>query len=94
MKSFLNKPFGLAIVTVATLMFACSPEREDQINLPAVGSAPEFSITPIPSDSNRFVVKDLSTGNFQRFGIFPEAVLQLLRRLWILCFITKKEITA
>ncbi len=71
MKSFLNKPFGLAIVTVATLMFACSPEREDQINLPAVGSAPEFSITPIPSDSNRFVVKDLSAGNFQRLWDFP-----------------------
>lgn len=57
---------GAALLTVITLALACSPEREDQINLPTVGAAPTFSITPIPNDSNRFEIKDLSVGNFQR----------------------------
>jgi hypothetical protein len=56
--------FGLALV-------GCKPDRDDEIQLPDAAAAPEFSVEMLADDSNRVVVRDLSTGNFQRFWDLP-----------------------
>jgi len=57
---------GLAIA-------GCAPERDDEFGLPPAPDAPEFSAEFVQGDSNRVVIHDLSTGNFQRFWDVPGA---------------------
>jgi len=53
------------------LLAACTPERDDEFSLPPAPPAPEFSVTMVPGDSNRFILQDLSSGNFQRLWALP-----------------------
>jgi PKD repeat protein len=62
----------LFYIAISGLLFAsCKPNRDDDFPLPPTPAAPEFSITPLPGDSNTWVIKDLSTGNFQRLWDLP-----------------------
>lgn len=49
----------------------CSPDRDDDIHLPPASDAPSFSLAYVEGDSNRVVLTDLSTGNFQRLWDLP-----------------------
>jgi PKD repeat protein len=49
----------------------CSPDRDDDYNLPPAPDAPDFSIEMVPGDSNRFVLTNLSEGNFQYLWSLP-----------------------
>ena len=57
---------GLAIAFTA-----CEPFQEDNIDLGSLPNAPEISWSFVEGDSNRIVVTDLSTGNFNRLWEFP-----------------------
>jgi hypothetical protein len=59
------------ISLLGILIAGCNPNRDDDFSLPATPAAPEFSITPVPGDSNKWVLKDLSTGSFQRLWDLP-----------------------
>ncbi|MCC7245713.1 MAG: PKD domain-containing protein [Saprospiraceae bacterium] len=50
---------------------ACKPDRDDEYQLSGTPAAPDFSIERVPGDSNKIIVKDLSSGNFQRIWDFP-----------------------
>jgi hypothetical protein len=49
----------------------CKPNRDDDFNLPPTPDAPQFSIEPIAGDSNRWIIKDLTAGTFQRLWDLP-----------------------
>jgi PKD repeat protein len=51
---------------VALLFGSCQPQRDDDFQLPAAAGAPDFSVEFLAGDPNRVVIKDLSSGNFQR----------------------------
>lgn len=53
------------------LVVGCAPDRDDVIQLPSPADAPDFSIEPVEGDSNRFIIRDLSDGNFQRLWDLP-----------------------
>lgn len=59
------------IALIAAVIPACLPDRDDEHTLPPAAEAPQFSAEILAGDSNRVVVKDLSTGNFQRVWDFP-----------------------
>ncbi|GAB4489361.1 MAG: hypothetical protein OHK0019_06830 [Saprospiraceae bacterium] len=65
------KKILLSIAVVTLAIFACKPDRDDEIQLPPAPGAPDFSIEMLVGDSNRVVVKDLSEGSFQRLWDFP-----------------------
>ena len=65
-----NKLFYL-LVLVAAGMLGCEPERDDDFHLPPAPGAPQFSLEFVPGDSNRVVVRDLTTDNFQRLWNLP-----------------------
>lgn len=52
-------------------LIGCKPEREDLENTLTDPPKPDFSIEMMPGDSNRFIITDLSEGNFQRFWNIP-----------------------
>jgi PKD repeat protein len=58
--------FLLSILVFA----ACDPSQVDDVELGAAPSAPEFSIEVLQDDPNTIVVKDLSSGNFNRVWNF------------------------
>jgi hypothetical protein len=60
----------LFALLLALTIWACKPNRDDDVQLPAAPDAPNFSVEMLPGDSNRVVVKDLSEGNFQRLWNF------------------------
>ncbi len=60
-----------AFILLATAFAACTPERDDEFHLPAPPSAPDFSVEMVSGDANRFVLHDLSDGNFQRLWSLP-----------------------
>ena len=49
----------------------CAPERDDEFSLPPTPEDPLFSVEMVQGDSNRFVIRDLSEGSFQRFWNLP-----------------------
>lgn len=49
---------------------ACSPFQDADINLGTPPASPDFSVEMMPGDSNTFIVKDLSSGNFTRVWNF------------------------
>ncbi len=53
---------------------ACSPVKEDDVDLPPQPAAPAFSMEFISGDSNRVVVKSLSTGFFDQTFDFPGGI--------------------
>jgi hypothetical protein len=57
---------GLALLFIA----ACAPDRDEHDDLLPTPAPPEFSVDPVPGDSNRFVITDLSAG-FQRLWGLP-----------------------
>ncbi len=61
--------FFIAITTF--LVIGCKPDRDDDFQLGPGAAAPEFSVEVLASDSNRVLIKDLSTGNFQRLWSLP-----------------------
>ncbi len=65
-----------SLPTLAVLAFfaACSPFQDKDITLPAQPAAPDFSVEILAADPNRVVVKDLSTGFFDRAWAFPGGV--------------------
>ena len=67
----MKKTLYSIILLTAVMVGACRPERDDLYQLGTPPAAPEWSVEALPGDPNRFVVKDLSTGNFQRLWDFP-----------------------
>jgi hypothetical protein len=61
----------LMIIIAGIAIAGCAPERDDDFQLPPAPEAPEFTLEMVAGDSNRFVVHDLSAGNFQRFWDVP-----------------------
>lgn len=51
---------------------ACDPVQDADIELPAAPGTPDFSIEVMQGDSNTIIVKDLSSGNFNRVWNFGE----------------------
>jgi hypothetical protein len=68
---FAMKKTLLYITMFAAVIYACRPDRDDEHQLPSPSGTPEFSVEVLASDSNRVVVKDLSSGNFQRVWDLP-----------------------
>ncbi|MCC6413849.1 MAG: hypothetical protein IT270_19525 [Saprospiraceae bacterium] len=64
----------LFAAVLAGLWFGCTPDRDDDIQLPPASDAPQFSMAFVEDDSNRIVVRDLSDGNFQRVWDFPGGI--------------------
>jgi PKD repeat protein len=58
--------FILSILAFA----ACEPYQDADIDLGTPPASPEFSVEMMPGDSNTFIVKDLSSGNFTRVWNF------------------------
>ncbi len=52
------------------ILAACDPEMDEDITLGPLPEPPAFSVEIVPGDSNRVVVKDLSSGNFDRLWTF------------------------
>lgn len=62
----------LLLIALSGLFVAgCKPERDNDIQLPPSSDAPQFSMSFVEGDSNRVVLTDLSTGNFQRIWDLP-----------------------
>ncbi|MBL7808815.1 MAG: hypothetical protein JNN28_13425 [Saprospiraceae bacterium] len=62
----------LSIITLlAILAFGCKPEQGDEYSLDTLPGAPQFSVEFVAGDSNRVVIKDLTTGSFQRLWDLP-----------------------
>jgi hypothetical protein len=59
------------ISSAALVFFACTPDRDDDFQLPAAPDKPEFSVSFVEGDSNRGVITDLSSGQFQRLWDLP-----------------------
>lgn len=60
------------IFTFITLsVIACRPDRDNDITLGDAPAKPTFSVEPVTGDSNRWVVKDLTAGAFQRLWDIP-----------------------
>lgn len=69
MKKYIN----IFIAISALAIVSCAPDRDDDIHLPLSPEAPQFSVEFVEGDSNRVVIHDLSTGNFQRYWDVPGA---------------------
>lgn len=63
-----NITFLLAILLFAV---ACEPVQDPEISLPAVPTTADFSAEPSAENPNLIVVKDLSTGFFNRLWDLP-----------------------
>jgi hypothetical protein len=68
------KKTALLFSILAFAVSQCKPDRDEGIQLPPSPSAPEFSAELLEGDSNRVVIKDLTTGSFQRLWSMPGAV--------------------
>ncbi len=64
------KKILFAMVLVG-LWFGCTPDRDDDIQLPPTPADPMLSVEFVPGDSNRLIIRDLSTGSFQRVWGMP-----------------------
>ena len=65
----------ITTLSILALFFAsCAPYEDDDISLPPLPAAPNFSIEMLAGEPNRVVVKDLSTGFFSRVWDFPGAL--------------------
>ncbi len=53
------------------LVIACKPDRDNDFTLEDLSAQPTFSVEPVSGDSNRWVVKDLTPGAFQRLWDLP-----------------------
>ena len=61
------------LVFLSILVFAaCEPFQADDIELGAAPATPEFTVEVSADDPNIIIVKDLSTGNFNRVWNFGE----------------------
>ncbi len=67
----MNKHIFLFVSFIGIAALGCEPDRDDDIQLPAPPGAPEFSVSFVTGDSNRVVVTDLSSGQFQRLWSLP-----------------------
>ena len=65
------KKIALLSIFIALVLGNCAPFQEDDINLPPLPGAPEFSVEPLAGIPNKIVVKDLSSGFFSRVWAFP-----------------------
>ena len=63
-----NITFLLAVLLFAV---ACEPVQDPEIDLPAVPSTADFSAEPAADNPNIIVIKDLSTGFFDRLWDLP-----------------------
>lgn len=66
----LNKLFIFITLSVIWA-FGCTPDRDDDIQLPSTPDAPQMSVEFVAGDSNRLIVRDLSEGSFQRLWDMP-----------------------
>jgi len=68
----MNKYFlYITVITLATI--SCDPQRDDDFQLGPAPGEPQMSVEFVVGDSNRVVVKDLTTGSFQRLWDLPGA---------------------
>ena len=63
-----NITFLLAILLFAV---ACEPVQDPEIELPAVPTTASFSAEPSADNANLIIIKDLSTGFFNRLWDLP-----------------------
>lgn len=69
MRTYINIFIAISAIAIS----GCAPERDDDIHLGPSPEAPQFSAEFVQGDSNRVVIHDLSTGNFQRYWDVPGA---------------------
>lgn len=55
----------------ALLMAACGPFQEEDIQIDPLPGPPSFSVTPDADNPNRIIVRDESSGTFDRVWDFP-----------------------
>jgi hypothetical protein len=67
----MGKKIFSSILFCGVIVFGCAPDRDNDFSLPPSPEAPQFSMEMIQGDSNRVIIKDLSSGNFQRFWDLP-----------------------
>lgn len=60
------------LLSIVVICFACEPQEADDISLPALPEAPTFSMEISPDDPNTVIVKDNSTGFFDRTWEFED----------------------
>lgn len=59
-----------AVLLILATLLSCDPQIDDDIDLGPLPAPPEFSVTMVPGDSNRFVVQDLYENSFERLWTF------------------------
>lgn len=64
-----NIKIWIAAVLALSVTYACSPDDGPSLGS-TLPSSPDFTIKPVNDNSNRFVVEDISTGNFSRVWDF------------------------
>jgi PKD repeat protein len=52
---------------------ACAPTRDDEFQLTETPNAPSFTIQTLSTDPNQIIIKDLTSGGFQRVWDLPGA---------------------
>ncbi|MBL7831790.1 MAG: hypothetical protein JNK41_12235 [Saprospiraceae bacterium] len=71
----MKKKIIYIIFTLTVIFVGCKSDRDDLFNLGTPPDPPQFTIEPLDGDSSsRFLVKDLSTGNFQRLWSFKGGI--------------------
>lgn len=79
----------LPIFTLLLALAACTPYEENDIALPNPPGSPSFSVEFLSGDSNRVVVKNLSTGFFDYTFDFPGGLPAQSKRAVDTVFYTK-----
>ncbi len=64
----------LLTAAILALVYACAPDRDDDFSLPPLNATAQMSVRFLENDSNRVVITDQTTGDFQRLWGLPGAV--------------------
>ncbi|MBK8699019.1 MAG: PKD domain-containing protein [Saprospiraceae bacterium] len=60
---------SIYLLSILVLLTACEPVRDDNFNLPSPSEAASMEV--IALSTNEYIVKDLTSGGFQRYWDFP-----------------------
>ncbi len=70
-----TKIYSFIILLSACLFITCNPTRDDDFSLDSIVETPNISVEQVPSDGNKFLVKDLSSGNYKGLWDFDRGSL-------------------
>lgn len=69
------KIWSIAVAMITVFIVSCNPSREDAFGLDKTVEVPSISVEQVSGDANKFVVKDLSTGNYVGLWDFDKGSL-------------------